>query len=62
MYIWAKIGTHPAGHYRVLRKKKTPVVGDCLVLREQDAWQDEHVRVTEIKQLFEGPLFYVERF
>lgn len=62
IFIWAKIGTHPTYRYRAMRKRKKPVVGDRLVLREHEAWEDMHVRVTEIKEIDGQPLYYVEKF
>lgn len=63
--IHAKIGTWPAGNYKVLRKRKKPVVGDKLVLRGFASfdWEDYAVRVVEIKNIENsGALYVVERW
>lgn len=52
MYIVARYAASRATFkYRVLRKRKPPVVGDVLWLRGFDAWHDEQVKVIGIIRL-----------
>ncbi len=64
LIIYAKIGTLPAGYVHVKGKRKAPVVGEKLKVRDPDVrgaeW--EPVKVTEIRDVGRQKLYFVERW
>lgn len=64
MHIFARVGTHPQGYYKAVRKRTNPVVGDKLLLRGASLWtkyETFNVVVTEIRDMDDYPLYVYER-
>ena len=61
MYIYAKIGTHPQGRYKVMRKRNAPKERERLTLRAWDEWQDFHVIVDKIVDMGNYKLHFCDR-
>lgn len=60
-YIWAIVGTKSERRYKVMRKRTEPQIGDKLMLRDFEAWQDESVLVREIKTWGNHVVYYCEK-
>ena len=63
MILYMKIGTGPAGFYKVKYKRKPPPVGSRLLIRDEDHQMGRYtsVLVDEIKDLGDGLLLYYAR-
>ena len=63
MKIKVKIGTHSASVVHVCRKRKLPVVGEWINIKQTNDryYPEERVRVCEIKELPHETIFYLSR-